>query len=75
MTLAKLCSFFKCTPNDLLIVNYEEQEIEATPPTAEALLKAREIIKEGFALADTAPPRPAQEIWAEFEVVRSAFLK
>ncbi|MFB2973289.1 helix-turn-helix domain-containing protein [Aerosakkonema sp. BLCC-F183] len=71
VTLAKLCSFFKCTPNDLLIVNYEEQEIEPTPPTAEALLKAREIIKEGFALADTAPPRPAQEIWAEFEAVRS----
>ncbi|MBV8886779.1 MAG: helix-turn-helix domain-containing protein [Chroococcidiopsidaceae cyanobacterium CP_BM_RX_35] len=63
-TLAKLCQFFSCTPNDLL-------EIEELPPTVEELAQANEIIARGLARAMQAPKRSADEIWAEFEAVRA----
>lgn len=53
-TLAKLCLFFKCTPNDLLALEAEPEDNDA--PSQEALAKAREIIKQGFALAEAVPP-------------------
>ena len=71
VTLAKLCAFFQCTPNDLLFLDWEEVEIDRTAPSLEALAKAREIIQQGFALAEEMPPRPAKEIWADFQAVRA----
>lgn len=68
-TLAKLCMFFSCTPNDLLEL---EPETETDPPpTVEELAKADEIISRGIARAMEAPKRPAEEIWAEFDAVRA----
>lgn len=67
-TLAKLCAFFQCDPNDLLALEREELELLASPPpSAEELSKAAEIINKAFARADAMPPRPAEEIWKSFE--------
>jgi DNA-binding Xre family transcriptional regulator len=65
MTLAKLCAFFQCTPNDLLMVELEEEE--NAPPSPEEKAKADEIIKRAYARAEAMPPRPAEEIWDSFE--------
>ncbi|VEP14604.1 conserved hypothetical protein [Hyella patelloides LEGE 07179] len=68
-TLAKLCLFFSCTPNELLQL---EAEIKAdSSPTAEELSLADEIISRGLNRAMTAPQRSVQEIWAEFDTVRA----
>lgn len=64
-TLAQLCAFFHCSPNDLLIVDWEGEEI--TPPTADEIDKASQIIKQAFARAEAMPPRSAEEIWDSFE--------
>lgn len=68
-TLAKLCMFFSCTPNDLLQLELETQA--DTPPTTEELSLADEIISRGLTRAMAAPKRPAQEIWTEFDAVRA----
>lgn len=61
--------FFCCTPNELLEL---EPETEATPPpTLEELANADEIISRGLKRAMEAPKRPADEIWAEFDAVRT----
>jgi hypothetical protein len=71
-TLAKLCAFFQCYPNDLLALEREEVELFAPPPpSAEELSKAAEIIKKAFARAEAMPPRPPEEIWKSFEAVRA----
>lgn len=69
-TLAQLCDFFQCTPNDLLVLDWEEIEVDPTPPSAEELRQASEIINKAFAIAEAMPPRSAEEIWADFEAVR-----
>lgn len=69
-TLTKLCTFFSCTPNDLLELEPEETEIDS-PPTAQELQKADEIIARGLARAIAAPTRPEVEVWAEFDAVRA----
>ncbi|NEO96407.1 MAG: helix-turn-helix transcriptional regulator [Moorea sp. SIO3G5] len=53
-TLAQLCAFFHCSPNDLLVVDWEGEEI--APPTAEEIEKASQIIKQAFARAEAMPP-------------------
>ncbi|NEQ12099.1 MAG: hypothetical protein F6K37_41480, partial [Moorea sp. SIO4E2] len=55
-TLAQLCAFFHCSPNDLLIVDWEGEEIE----------KASQIMKQTFTNAEAMPPRYAEEIWDTF---------
>lgn len=67
-TLAKLCEFFSCTPNELLEL---EPEAGTELPTVEELKKADEIIARGLARAIAAPTLPAEEIWAEFDAVRA----
>jgi DNA-binding Xre family transcriptional regulator len=66
-TLAELCAFFQCTPNDLFLLDSEEVEIDTTPPSTEELAKAEEILRRAFARAEAMPPRPAEEIWESFE--------
>ena len=68
-TLAKLCLFFDCTPNELLQLE-EIPEIE-TSPTEEELSLADEIISLGLSRAINSPQRSASEIWAEFDTVRA----
>lgn len=67
-TLAKLCQFLKCAPNDLLLL---EDEIEDVPPSKESLAKAKEIIGRGLERAMSAPKKNTEEIWADFDALRS----
>ncbi len=67
-TLAKLCQFLKCAPNDLLLL---EDEIEDVPPSKESLAKAKEIIGRGLERAMNAPKKTTEEIWADFDALRS----
>ncbi len=68
-TLAKLCLFFSCTPNELLQLE-EETEID-TSPTEKELSLADEIISRGLNRAIASPQRSPSEIWAEFDAVRA----
>jgi len=67
-TLAKLCLFFDCTPNELLQLE-KVAEIE-TSPTKEELSLADEIIERGLRRAMNSLQRPTSEVWAEFDAVR-----
>ncbi|MBU6450133.1 MAG: helix-turn-helix domain-containing protein [Cyanobacteria bacterium REEB67] len=67
-TLAKLCQFLKCAPNDLLIL---EDEADDLPPSKESLSKAREIIGRGLERAMKAQKRTPEEIWADFDALRT----
>jgi DNA-binding Xre family transcriptional regulator len=67
-TLAKLCDFLKCTPNDLIII---EKEPEALSVSAESLAKADQLIAKGLKAAMDAPQQTTEEIWAEFDAMRS----
>jgi DNA-binding Xre family transcriptional regulator len=66
-TVAKLCDFLKCTPNDLLVL---EDEIEYVVPSETSLKKADEIIARGLGKAMQAPERTPAEIWAAFDALR-----
>ena len=68
-TLAKLCLFFSCTPNELLQLE-EVTEIDKSP-TEEELSLANEIIARGLNRAMNSPQRSTSEIWAEFDAVRA----
>ncbi len=70
-TMAQLCNFFQCTLNDLFVLDSSKEEIDTTPPSAEAIASASEIIKQGLAGAEAMLRRPTEEIWAEFEAVRA----
>lgn len=67
MTLLKLCDFFKCTFNDLLVV---DEEADNEPPTQEGLKKADELIARGLRQAMDTPAQTPEEIWAEFDALR-----
>lgn len=66
-TIAKLCDFLKCSPNDLLVL---EDEIEDIPVSLKSLQKADELIARGLRRAMNAPTQSAEELWAEFDAVR-----
>ncbi len=66
-TIAKLCDFLKCSPNDLLVL---EDEIEDIPVSRKSLQKADELIARGLRRAMNAPTQSAEELWAEFDAVR-----
>jgi len=66
-TIAKLCDFLKCSPNDLLVL---EDEIEDIPVSRKSLQKADELIARGLRRAMNAPAQSAEELWAEFDAVR-----
>ena len=68
-TLAKLCLFFNCTPNELL--QLEEVPERDTSSTENELSLADEIIARGLKRAMNSPQRSASEIWTEFDSVRA----
>ena len=68
-TLAKLCLFFSCTPNELL--QLEEISKTDTLPTEAELSLADQIISRGLNRAMKRPQRSASEIWQEFDAVRA----
>ena len=51
------------------------QEILETPPTAEEKARVKSIREEAFARAKKADPRPAEEIWAEFDALREEIVR
>lgn len=67
-TLIKLCTFFACTPNDILIMDEEPEDV---PPSKESLEKADELIARGLKAAMSAPKQTPAEVWAEFDAVRT----
>lgn len=66
-TIAKLCQFLKCTPNDLLVL---EEEIIDQAPSKESLKKADDIIARGLQRAMTAPQQTPEEVWSAFDALR-----
>lgn len=67
-TLARLCQFLKCTPDDLLLL---EDEIEDIIPSKESIAKAKDIVSKGLLRSMNAPAQSPEEIWAEFDALRS----
>jgi DNA-binding Xre family transcriptional regulator len=67
-TLAKLCAYLHCTPNDLLVL---EEIPDLEPPTAAAMKKAEELIARGLQKAMESPKKTPEEIWAEFDALRA----
>lgn len=65
-TLLKLVEFFKCTFDDLLVI----EEEDSSPPSEQALLRANDLIATGLKQAMEAPPASTQEIWAQFDSMR-----
>lgn len=66
-TIARLCHYLKCTPNDLLVL---EDEVSYAVPSQESLKRADEIIARGLRKAMQAPEQTPEEIWSEFDAVR-----
>jgi DNA-binding Xre family transcriptional regulator len=66
-TIARLCQFLKCTPNDLLVI---EEEIVDTPPSTSSLEKANAIIARGLKRAMETPQQTPEEIWSAFDALR-----
>ncbi|MBP9092733.1 helix-turn-helix transcriptional regulator [bacterium] len=70
-TLVKLCTFFDCTPSDLLTIEQEIQEdILEEPASPEARRQAKLLIAQGLEAALALPPATAEEIWTKFDAVR-----
>jgi DNA-binding Xre family transcriptional regulator len=67
-TVARLCQFLKCTPNDLLVL---EEEIVDEPPSPESLRKADDIIARGLQKAMSMPQQTPAEIWSAFDALRT----
>lgn len=67
-TLLKLTDYFKCSIDDILVV---EEEVEDKPPSEESLKKADDLIARGIKKAIDTPQQTPAEIWAEFDELRS----
>lgn len=63
-TLAQLCAFFHCSPNDLLIVDWEGEKI--APPTADEIEQSPQIMKQEFTHTEAMQLGCADEIWDTF---------
>jgi putative transcriptional regulator len=75
-TLAKLCTFFRCEPSDILLI---EEHPDNTPPSLESLKRADAIVKRGLKAAmDSTKSSGAQsteDVWAEFDAMRKRLQK
>ncbi len=67
-TLIKLCSFFNCTPNDLL--SLEPAVKLNTQPSASHYRRAQALIARGLQEVMTESPRSPEQIWTSYEAVR-----
>jgi putative transcriptional regulator len=68
-TLVKLCTFFRCAPSDVLLI---EEEEEIVPPSPENLQKAEALIQRAMEAAKRSPtPNSRTELWSEFETLRT----
>ena len=67
-TLLKLCTFFSCSPGELLLIEEEPQDI---PVSDESRQKAKLLVAQGLQAAMQAPPATPEQVWAEFDAVRA----
>lgn len=67
-TLLKLCTFFNCSPGELLIIEEETLEI---PVSDESRQKAKLLVAQGLQAAMKAPTATPEQVWAEFDAVRA----
>ncbi len=67
-TLVKLCTFFNCTPGDLLML---EDEVDDTPISERSRSKAKELVARGLKAAMDSPDVDPEQVWADFDDVRS----
>lgn len=63
VTLEKLCTFFQCTPNDLITLE--------KPSESEELAEADRLIELGLSRAIEARKKSPEDIWARFDAVRA----
>jgi len=66
-TLITLCEYFKCSPNELFVI---EEDPDFSPPSEASLAKADLIIGQALQRAMKAPSQSPEEIWAEFDALR-----
>lgn len=71
-TLLKLCTFFNCTPSELLLIEEEPQEMAVSD---ESRHKAKLLVARGLQAALQAPPVTPDQVWTEFDAVRSRMLE
>ena len=71
-TLIKLCAFFNCSPNDLLII---EDEADDVPVSEKSRKKAKELVARGLKASMEAPAVDPEKIWKEFDDVRARLQK
>ena len=67
-TLLRLCTFFNCAPSELLFI---EEEPPAPPVSDHSRQKAKHIVARGLKAAMQAPKTTPDEVWAEFDAVRT----
>ncbi|MBI4532692.1 MAG: helix-turn-helix transcriptional regulator [Candidatus Melainabacteria bacterium] len=67
-TLLRLCTFFNCSPSELLLIEEDPQEV---PVSDESRQKAKLLVARGLHTAMQAPAAPPEQVWAEFDAVRA----
>jgi DNA-binding Xre family transcriptional regulator len=67
-TLLKLCTFFNCTPSELLLIEEEPEEMVVSD---ESRQKAKLLVARGLQAAMQAAPTTPEQVWAEFDAVRA----
>ena len=67
-TLLRLCTFFNCTPGDVLVIDQEADEV---PVSEDARRRAKELVARGLKAALQDPITDPEKIWVEFDNVRS----
>ncbi|MEZ4537003.1 MAG: helix-turn-helix transcriptional regulator [Cyanobacteriota/Melainabacteria group bacterium] len=67
-TLIKLCTFFRCTPSDLLII---EEDVDDKPLSEESRQRAKHLVARGLETAMRSSMNDPEKVWAEFDSVRT----
>jgi DNA-binding Xre family transcriptional regulator len=68
-TLLRLCEFFDCSPNDLLLI--EEESIEYINVSEESRTKAKNLVALGLQAAMQNMNTDPEMVWAQFDAVRA----
>ncbi|MBZ0187164.1 MAG: helix-turn-helix transcriptional regulator [Candidatus Obscuribacterales bacterium] len=71
-TLIKLCTFFRCTPSDLLVI---EEDVDDMPVSEQSRQTARQLVASGLQAAMGASAADPEQVWAEFDNVRARLQK
>lgn len=66
-TLLKLCTFFNCTPSELLLIEEEPGDTEVSDQARE---KAKMLVARGLQASMQSAPITPEQVWEEFDAVR-----